>query len=114
MLALFLARLGHEVVLERSLADGLARLAEWWDVVVSDIALGDGSGLEIAHRARSAPQRPGVLVALTGFGVRDGAAASRRAGFDHHLVKPVDLDALRALIERPDAGSASGASAEPA
>jgi two-component system, chemotaxis family, CheB/CheR fusion protein len=38
------------------------------------------------------------LVAVTGYGQEEDCLRSREAGFDHHLVKPVDLDALRVLI----------------
>ena len=101
MLELFLSHRGHEVGIADSLSEGVRRLDEPWDVVLSDLGLTDGSGLEIARRARASGRAPGLLIALTGFGARDQAAASREAGFDDHLVKPVDLEKLCALIERP-------------
>ena len=101
MLEWFLSHRGHEVAVADSLAEGVRRLEEPWDVVLSDLGLTDGSGLEIARRARASGRAPGLLIALTGFGARDQAAASREAGFDDHLVKPVDLEELCALIERP-------------
>jgi CheY-like chemotaxis protein len=39
-----------------------------------------------------------VLVALTGFGTEEDRRQARAAGFDHHMVKPVDLDALQELL----------------
>jgi CheY-like chemotaxis protein len=39
-----------------------------------------------------------VLVAVTGYGQAEDRLRSREAGFDHHLVKPVDIDALRRLL----------------
>ncbi len=39
-----------------------------------------------------------VLIALTGWGQEEARRRSRAAGFDHHLIKPVDLDALQALL----------------
>ena len=52
-----------------------------------------------------ARRRPGhagaVFVALTGYGQERDRELSRQAGFDHHLVKPVDIDRLRSLLERP-------------
>ena len=99
-------------------ADGLALLLEHWShrvcvaydgaaaievfrrqlpsVVLIDIGLPDMDGFELA-RALRAEGRPVTLAALTGFG-DDGASAE--AGFDHHFVKPVDLCALRELLDR--------------
>ena len=41
-----------------------------------------------------------VLIALTGWGQAEARASSRAAGFDHHLVKPVEIDALASLLTR--------------
>jgi CheY-like chemotaxis protein len=75
------------------------------DVVFLDIGLPGMDGYEVARRMR---QRPGGadlrLVALTGYGQASDRQRSREAGFDTHLVKPVELDAVRALVadaERP-------------
>ena len=57
MLALFLSHHGHDVEIASSLGAAMGRLDEYWDVVVSDIGLPDGSGLELAKRARQAPHR---------------------------------------------------------
>jgi CheY-like chemotaxis protein len=57
-------------------------------------------GYEVAERLRELPQsRDAVLIAITGYGQEDDRRRSRRAGIDHHLVKPVAPDALRSLIE---------------
>jgi CheY-like chemotaxis protein len=61
---------------------------------MSDIGLPDGSGLEVARRARGLAQRPARLIALTGYGSTSDIDASRQAGFDDHLVKPIDLELL--------------------
>ena len=56
-------------------------------------------GYEVARRcARSSACSGRMLVALTGYGQEEDRRRSREAGFDPHLVKPVDLDALRALL----------------
>ena len=44
---------------------------------------------------------PLVLIALTGYGQDEDRRRSREAGFDHHLVKPVDPDALLSMVSRP-------------
>ncbi len=94
MLSLSLSLRGFVVEVASSLADGLRKLEEEWDIVMSDIRLPDGSGLSIARRAVRLDPRPARLIALTGFGSDDDVKASREAGFDLHLVKPVDLDTL--------------------
>ncbi len=85
MLSLFLSHQGFSVEVAGSLSSGLHRLGESWDVVMSDIGLPDGSGLEVARRARGLPQRPSRLIALTGYGSTSDIDASRQAGFDDHL-----------------------------
>jgi CheY-like chemotaxis protein len=81
-----------------SLADGLARLDENWDAVLSDIGLPDGSGLEIARRARKMSRPPQKLVAFTGYGSHDDIKSSRDAGFDDHVVKPIDVERLLNIL----------------
>lgn len=102
LLASVLGHSGYQVTLAHTLAEGLAALDTPWDVVLSDIGLGDGSGLEIARRvgAASAP-RPRHVVALSGYGAEHDLKASRDAGFDNHLVKPIDLEKLLRLLEMP-------------
>jgi CheY-like chemotaxis protein len=68
-------------------------------VVLLDIGLPGMDGYEVARRLRRAPETRGaLLVAVTGYGQDADRTRSREAGFDHHLVKPVDLDGLRRLI----------------
>jgi PAS domain S-box-containing protein len=98
MLALFLSEEGYEVEVASSLASGLNRLEESWDVVLSDIGLPDGSGLEVARHARLMSQPPQRLIALTGYGSSEDIRASQNAGFDDHIVKPVDLDQLLNIL----------------
>jgi two-component system CheB/CheR fusion protein len=73
------------------------------DVALLDIGLPVMDGYELARRLRWAagrdPHSPRLtLVALTGYGEQADRQRSRDAGFMHHLVKPVDLDALVALL----------------
>jgi CheY-like chemotaxis protein len=69
------------------------------DLVLLDIGLPGMNGYEVARAIRARPVLQGaVLVALTGYGGEDDRRRSREAGFDHHLVKPVGLDALRGLL----------------
>jgi CheY-like chemotaxis protein len=68
-------------------------------VVLLDIGMPGMDGYEVARRIRA--QSPGprpTIVALTGWGQEDDRREAREAGFDHHLVKPAELGALKALL----------------
>ena len=107
-LAELLRLAGHEVELAYdgpSALDAVERSPP--EVVISDLGLPEMDGFEIARALRDRDRtRELRLIALSGFG--DSAAVERalQAGFDHHLTKPVDPLALRALLEapRPPAG----------
>jgi PAS domain S-box-containing protein len=68
-------------------------------VALLDIGLPDMDGNELARRLRADAQTCAiVLVAVTGYGQEQDRRAAFEAGFDHHLVKPVDMDELAALL----------------
>lgn len=100
-LALLLEMYGHEVQMA---FEGLAALemARTFrpEVVLLDIGLPGMDGYEVARRLRAGQESHLVLVALTGYGQDDDRRLSREAGFDHHLVKPVDLQELARVIAR--------------
>ncbi len=102
-LGLLLRFLGHEV---RVAHDGPAALeaARAWRpaVVLLDIGMPGMDGYAVARALRALPELEGVvLIALTGWGQEEDRRRSRAAGFDHHLIKPVDLEALQALLAAP-------------
>jgi CheY-like chemotaxis protein len=71
------------------------------DVVLLDIGLPKLNGYEVARQIRLEPWgHHALLVAITGWGQTEDKDLSRGAGFDHHLVKPVDPDALLKLIQK--------------
>jgi CheY-like chemotaxis protein len=72
--------------------------AEQFDLIISDIGLPDGSGLDIMRLVRK--RRPIKGIALSGFGMEEDIQRSREAGFSEHLTKPVDLRVLREAIRR--------------
>jgi PAS domain S-box-containing protein len=83
--------------------DGPAAIAEFErsepDVVLLDIGMPDMDGCEVARRLREiSPADRVALVALTGWGQDEDRRRVREAGFDHHLVKPVDLASLQSLL----------------
>jgi PAS domain S-box-containing protein len=99
-LSKLLRRLGNQVQTAYDGEDAVAAVAALPpDVVLLDIGLPRLDGYEVARRIRQQPGGHGiVLVALTGWGQDNDRRRSLEAGFDHHLVKPVDLDALLELL----------------
>jgi two-component system CheB/CheR fusion protein len=102
---------GHEVRTAFSGAEGIDEFSRFTpDVVLCDIRMPDMSGFEVARRIRAHARGPtATLVALTGFGADADRRASSQAGFDHHVVKPADpealLDIVRAAAQRaPESG----------
>lgn len=95
VLRLSLESRGHSVVTARTVSEALDAIArESFDVLVSDIGLPDGSGLDVI--AAVANRFPAI--ALSGYGMEENLRASREAGFVDHLIKPVDGKRLLALI----------------
>jgi CheY-like chemotaxis protein len=75
--------------------------------MIIDLGMPKVSGLEVARHVRKQEWgKAPVLVALTGWGQDADRKGSREAGFDHHLVKPVDSEALEDLIRRAGSDSA--------
>jgi len=71
------------------------------DVIFLDIGLPGLDGYEVARRLRRIPALSGTLiVAMTGYGQPDDLKRSLAAGFDRHLVKPVDPDAIEHLLDQ--------------
>ena len=98
---------GHEVLEAEEGQSGLELLkSSLPDVAVIDVGLPGLNGYEIASRFRREPQGNRVmLVALTGYGTPEARERSRAAGFDHHLIKPVDPEVLRDLMGRSPPGA---------
>jgi CheY-like chemotaxis protein len=69
------------------------------EVVFLDLEMPKMNGLEVARQLRSGrPSRPPLLIATTGFGQEEDRRRTAEAGFDHHLVKPIDPEVLRSLL----------------
>ncbi len=111
-LALLLSAAGHRVRTAHDGPTALASIAQATpDAVVMDIGLPGIDGYEVARRVR---RRPGtdrlVMVAMTGYGQERDRLLAHEAGFNHHLVKPADLDELLRIL----AGVTGGNAATPA
>jgi PAS domain S-box-containing protein len=99
-LAMLLRLVGHDV---RTVHDGRQALvvAATYrpDLVLLDIGLPGMDGFAVARHLRSQPELAGVvLVALTGYGSDEDRRQAQAAGFNHHMVKPVNFDALNELL----------------
>ncbi|MFC5511994.1 ATP-binding protein [Massilia jejuensis] len=95
----FLDLEGHEVSMAHDGQAGLDALLEGaFDVVVCDIGLPGMDGLEVMTRLRASGAAQPVAIGLSGYGQAEDRARAALAGFDHYLVKPVDPDALLALV----------------
>ena len=92
--------LGHEVRIANDGEAGVAVARQFQpDMVLMDIGMPKLNGYEAASRIRQQPWGQAmVLVALTGWGQADDRRKSANAGFDHHLVKPIDMDDLLKLL----------------
>jgi PAS domain S-box-containing protein len=104
MLADILTELGHEVAIAHDGVRALALGASFRPhYAVLDIGLPVMDGYELARRLRAEVDhdRAMRLIALTGYGQESDRARAIDAGFDHHLVKPVPLDGLLALLVPP-------------
>jgi CheY-like chemotaxis protein len=112
-LALLLEMDGHQVSLSFDGQSTLAHAAAHdSDVFVLDIGLPDMDGTELAQRLRAMPAHAGKsIIALTGYGQAADRARSQAAGFDHHLVKPVNYEQLSGLLQER---ARRGGSAAPA
>jgi CheY-like chemotaxis protein len=91
--------LGHEVRVARDGLTALAEVASFHpEVLLLDIGLPGLDGYEVAARVRHADREQPLLVAVTGYGQASDRRRSLEAGFDHHLVKPVDPSRLQAIL----------------
>jgi CheY-like chemotaxis protein len=99
-LELLLEEAGHSVRAAHTGPAGLAAALEFLpDVMLLDIGLPELDGFEVAKRIRQqAALHNIVLVAMTGYGLEKERQRSQEAGFDHHLVKPVDFGTLEQIL----------------
>jgi CheY-like chemotaxis protein len=100
-LALVLNLWCYEVRTARNGANALEAGREFVpDVVLMDLGMPEMDGWEAAQRLREEPgMRDALFVAVTGFGLEGDRRRSAEAGFDHHLVKPVEPEVLLGLLE---------------
>lgn len=99
-LAVLLKLYGHETHTAFNCDDAMQRAArEQPEIILLDLGLPRMSGYDLAKQMRSHDWgEQARLIAVTGWGQEDDIRRSRVAGFDHHLVKPVDIQALEKLL----------------
>ena len=98
LMARLLRGLGHAVTTANSIASGYEAFeAGEFDLIVSDIGLPDGTGLELMRRVVALRGRV-PAIALTGYGMEEDIKKSRAAGFSAHMTKPIDFTKLGAMI----------------
>jgi signal transduction histidine kinase/ActR/RegA family two-component response regulator len=91
-----LAARGHRVTVAHDMKSALKKVADdEFDVLISDVGLPDGSGIELMAKSRDAL----VGIAMSGFGTEADAARSLEAGFSQHLVKPITMETLDAALQ---------------
>lgn len=99
MMSRFLRRCGYQVTVADSVASALKTAdTEHFDVVVSDIGLPDGSGLDLMRQLIARHSLRGI--ALSGFGMEEDLRRSKEAGFLEHLVKPINVQQLEDALKR--------------
>ncbi len=103
-LRLLVETLGYEVAVARDGPTALVALRlKPPDVALIDIGLPGMDGYEVARQARELPDaRRTMLVALTGYGREEDKLRALSAGFDRHMTKPLEIDALSALLRRSE------------
>ena len=100
MLAMLLQASGHKVLVEHGARRALDRSKkEAPQVCLLDIGLPDLDGNELAQQLRAQPETAkAVLIAVAGYGQEKDREQTLAAGFDHHLVKPVDARELASIL----------------
>jgi CheY-like chemotaxis protein len=109
VLTRLLTHWGYDVAPADTLQSGLNRLeSEPFDVILSDIALPDGTGYALVSEARRRGKDV-LAIALSGYNYPSDVQIAKLTGFDHHLSKPCDCGQLRSLLEETIDNRGSGA-----
>ncbi|MDG3004778.1 hybrid sensor histidine kinase/response regulator [Paludisphaera mucosa] len=102
-MAQLLKLLGHDVAVAHDGPQGIEKAKEHRpEFVLLDIGLPGMDGYEVASRLRREPScKDAVIIAISGYGRDEDRRRSKEAGFDHHLIKPLDHDVLITLLAAP-------------
>jgi signal transduction histidine kinase/ActR/RegA family two-component response regulator len=104
--AMFLAMMGHELATARDGLEGIERARAFQpNVILLDIGLPQLNGYDTARRIREQPWGKNILlIAVTGYGQEEDRRRSVEAGFDHHIVKPLNIVELEKKLSELDQG----------
>jgi CheY-like chemotaxis protein/nitrogen-specific signal transduction histidine kinase len=98
-LSRLLTHFGHQISVADNTQSALEIMgSQEFDVVLSDIGLPDGSGYDVVSQAKL--KHPVKAVAITGFGTDEDIRRGKEAGFDFHLIKPIDFHELRNVLDQ--------------
>lgn len=101
-LSILLRMLGHEVVTAYDGENAVNQASQLQpDVVFLDIGMPKLDGYEAARRIRKLRHSRVTIIAMSGWGQDEDRRLSKEAGFNHHLIKPVDLNAVQDLLSDP-------------
>jgi signal transduction histidine kinase/ActR/RegA family two-component response regulator len=100
MTAVLLQTAGHETFVAHDAGQAMAQARQHApELILLDIGLPGTDGYQVARMLRQQPDlRNATLVAITGYGTDEDRRKAFEAGFDHHLVKPVEVQALLAIV----------------
>lgn len=106
-----LERIGYEVRTASTVADALESARSGpFDLLISDIGLPDGSGMDLVRKLKESIQlgRPLKAIAISGFGMDEDVKKSREAGFMEHLIKPVNFQHLEEVMQKMAESTSGG------
>ncbi|HSJ04086.1 MAG TPA: ATP-binding protein, partial [Verrucomicrobium sp.] len=100
VLSQLLTRRGHRVTVANSLESAMRVMTggQKVDIMISDLGLPDGTGVELMEKVRAL--NPVRAIALSGYGMEEDIRRSKAAGFEAHLVKPVNFSDLQKAIDQ--------------
>ena len=99
VMSLLLKSFGCDVTLASTVREAVALAErEKFDLLVSDLGLPDGTGLDVVRQVSQRQPAPFKAIAISGFGQDEDLRRSREAGFDLHLTKPINLKALEEAL----------------
>ena len=98
VLRIYLESFGYVILSARSKAEALKEMpTAKCDVLLSNIGLPDGNGWDLIQEVGKS--RPAYAIAMSGYGMKADCERSAEAGFRHHLIKPVSVKKLTAILE---------------
>jgi PAS domain S-box-containing protein len=100
VLCRLLEDLGHRVRVADSVASAIVAAKQPFDLLLSDLGLPDGTGIDLIQKLRQGKNFSVPAVALTGFGMEEDVAKSRDAGFFEHLTKPINFQRLQMVVRK--------------